>query len=62
MLVMGTHESCPVCRNRLIKIVDVAATRNVFTSDRDNSIFSIYLILPAAICPGVYSASNINEH
>jgi hypothetical protein len=24
--------------------------------------FSIFLILPAALCPGVYSASNISEH
>jgi hypothetical protein len=25
-------------------------------------IFSVYLILPAALGPGVYSASNINEY
>jgi hypothetical protein len=25
-------------------------------------MFSIYLILPAALGPGVYSASNINEY
>jgi hypothetical protein len=24
--------------------------------------FSIYLILPATLCPGVYSASNRNEY
>jgi hypothetical protein len=27
-----------------------------------NYFFSIYLILPAALDPGVYSASNINEY
>jgi hypothetical protein len=25
-------------------------------------LFSIYLILPAALGPGIYSASNINEY
>jgi hypothetical protein len=27
-----------------------------------DEFFSIYLILPAALGPGVYSASNINEY
>jgi hypothetical protein len=27
-----------------------------------NEFFSIYLILPAALGPGVYPASNRNEH
>jgi hypothetical protein len=27
-----------------------------------NAFFSIYIILPAALGPGVYSASNINEY
>jgi hypothetical protein len=30
-------------------------------SDEDNYFFPIYLILPAALGPGVYSASNRNE-
>jgi hypothetical protein len=28
----------------------------------DEEIFSIYLILPAALGPGIYSASNRNEY
>jgi hypothetical protein len=32
-----------------------------FDTRRDECIFSIYLILPAAQGPGVYSASNRNE-
>jgi hypothetical protein len=28
----------------------------------ENEFFSIYLILPAALGPGVYSASNRNEY
>jgi hypothetical protein len=27
-----------------------------------NELFSIYLILPAALGPAVYSASNLNEY
>jgi hypothetical protein len=27
-----------------------------------NELLSIYLILPAAICPGVFSAYNKNEY
>jgi hypothetical protein len=30
--------------------------------DEVNGFFSIYLILPAALGPGVYSASNRNEY
>jgi hypothetical protein len=30
--------------------------------DKVNAFLSIYLILPAALVPGVYSASNINEY
>jgi hypothetical protein len=30
--------------------------------DEVNAFFSVYLILPAALGPGVYSASNINEY
>jgi hypothetical protein len=30
--------------------------------DEVNEFFSIYLILPAALGPGVYSASNRNEY
>jgi hypothetical protein len=30
--------------------------------DEVNYFFSIYLILPAALGPGVYSASDINEY
>jgi hypothetical protein len=30
--------------------------------DEVNQFFSIDLILPAAISPGVYSATNINEY
>jgi hypothetical protein len=32
------------------------------TPDEMNEFFSIYLILPAALGPGVYSASNRNEY
>jgi hypothetical protein len=28
----------------------------------DEVLFSIYLILPAILGPGIYSASNINEY
>jgi hypothetical protein len=31
-------------------------------SDEVNECFSIYLILPAALGPGAYSASNMNEY
>jgi hypothetical protein len=30
--------------------------------EKENTFFSIYLILPAAIGPAVYSASNRNEY
>jgi hypothetical protein len=30
--------------------------------DEVNELFSIYLILPATLGPGVYSASDINEY
>jgi hypothetical protein len=30
-------------------------------SDEENMLFAIYPILPAALDPGVYSASNRNE-
>jgi hypothetical protein len=41
-----------------------AASRKVesLRSDGENEMFSIYLILAAALDPGVYSASNINEY
>jgi hypothetical protein len=32
------------------------------SSIHDEVIFSIYLIIPAALGPGVYSASNRNEY
>jgi hypothetical protein len=31
-------------------------------SNEENEFFSIYLILPVALDPGVYSASNRNEY
>jgi hypothetical protein len=34
----------------------------VSTSDEVSELFSIYLILPAALGPGVHSASNRNEY
>jgi hypothetical protein len=39
-----------------------ATNRNVAGSIPDEVIFQIYLILPAALGPGVYSASNKNEY
>jgi hypothetical protein len=36
--------------------------RKVEGSIPDEVIFKIYLILPAALGPGVYSASNRNEY
>jgi hypothetical protein len=39
-----------------------ATNRKVAASIPDEVIFSIYLILPAALGPGVYSASNRNEY
>jgi hypothetical protein len=36
--------------------------RKVAGSIPDEVYFSIYLIVPAALGPGVYSASNINEY
>jgi hypothetical protein len=42
-----------------------ATSRNVAGSRPDemnDSFFSIYLILPAALGPGVHSASNIDEY
>jgi hypothetical protein len=39
-----------------------ATKRKVADSIPDEMIFSIYLIHPAALGPGVYSASNINEY
>jgi hypothetical protein len=38
-----------------------ATSRNVAGPRPDEVNFSIYLILPAALGPGVYSASNRNE-
>jgi hypothetical protein len=32
------------------------------TPDEVNEFFSIYLILPASLGPGVYSASNRNDY
>jgi hypothetical protein len=44
--------------------VNYATSQNVASSSPDEVIefFSIYLILPAALGPGVYSASNRNEY
>jgi hypothetical protein len=39
-----------------------ATNWNDVGSRPDEVNFSIYLILPAALCPGDYSASNINEY
>jgi hypothetical protein len=41
-----------------------ATIRNVAGSRHDgvNDFFLIYLILPAALGPGIYSASNRNEY
>jgi hypothetical protein len=41
-----------------------ATSRKVVGSELEvvNEFFSIYLILPAALGPGDYSASNINEY
>jgi hypothetical protein len=41
-----------------------ATSRKVTGSrlDEVNEFFSIYLILPAALCPEVHSASNGNEY
>jgi hypothetical protein len=33
-----------------------------FQTPRGKSIFSICLVLPAALCPGMYSAPKRNEH
>jgi hypothetical protein len=41
---------------------DYATSQNVTGLRPDEVIFSIYLILPAALGPGVYSASNRNEY
>jgi hypothetical protein len=41
------------------------ATSRKTTGSRPNEVnemFSIYLILPAALAPGVYSTSNKNEY
>jgi hypothetical protein len=41
-----------------------ATSRNVVGSrpDEVNGFFSIYIILPASLGPGAYSASNRNEY
>jgi hypothetical protein len=39
-----------------------ATSRKVAGLRPDEENFSIYLILPAALCPGVHSASNRNEY
>jgi hypothetical protein len=43
---------------------DYATSRKVASlrPDEVNEYFSIYLILPATLGPGVYSASNKNEY
>jgi hypothetical protein len=43
-------------------VVVKATNRKVAGSIPDEVIFLIYLILPAALGPGVYSASNRNEY
>jgi hypothetical protein len=43
-------------------VVVNATSRKVKGSRPDKVNFSIYLILPAALGPGVYSASNRNEY
>jgi hypothetical protein len=39
-----------------------AGRSRVSRPDELNEFFSVYLILPAALGPGVYSASNRNEY
>jgi hypothetical protein len=49
---------------RDIVVVKAGTSRKVASSksDKVNEFFSIYLILPAALRPGVSSASNRNEY
>jgi hypothetical protein len=58
--VLREHELCGL----LSKIKRYATSRMVADSRPDavNEIFSIYLILAAALCPGVYSIPNRNEY
>jgi hypothetical protein len=57
----GMGSSC--CSIKYPNAVDSSAFRKVarWTSDEVNDFFlSIYLILPAPVGPGIYSACNIN--
>jgi hypothetical protein len=49
---------------RCVGLRHYATSRNVAgaSSDEENDFFSIYLMLPATLGPGVYSASKINYY
>jgi hypothetical protein len=60
---------CSICTLHLLssscslnKLRHYATNRKVAGSIPDEVKFYVYLILPAALGPGVYSASNINEY
>jgi hypothetical protein len=60
--------TCTDCKENGIKMLlaywlrHYATNRKVASSIPDEVIFLIYLILPAALGSGVYSASNRNEY
>jgi hypothetical protein len=53
-----SHARC----NVVVKPLCYKPESRGFETRRGELIFSIYLILPAALVPGVYSASNRNEY
>jgi hypothetical protein len=50
------------CDSILVKALCYKQEGHVFETERWGFFFLIYLILPAALGPGVYSASNRNEY
>jgi hypothetical protein len=56
------HEMLRVCGSVVIETLSHKPEGCGFQTQLGEWIFSIYLILPAALTPGVYSASNRNEY
>jgi hypothetical protein len=64
MIMRASFPSCYSQNTAVIKHFHHSTSRKVAGSIPDEVIgfFSLYLILPAALGPGVYSASNRNEY
>jgi hypothetical protein len=51
-----------VCRENLDICLSASAVTHVTMQKLMKAVFSVYLTLPAALGPGVYSASNRHEY